>query len=128
LKILLDTCALLWLALDDARFSSKARLAFEDPENEVFLSVVSAWEISLKHSVGKLILPKAPDQWIPERREKYLLATLPLEEAAALHETKLPRLHNDPFDRMLMCQSIVHGMAILTPDPEILKYPVHTLW
>jgi len=127
-KVLLDTCAFLWLALDNPQLSEKARRTFTDPGYEIYLSVISAWEITVKYSRGRLNLPQPPAVLIPEWRENRGILSLPLEETAALYESRLPRLHQDPFDRMLICQSIIHGMALLTPDPEIMKYPVHTLW
>lgn len=127
-KILLDTCTFLWLALDDPKLSERARRLFSDPGNEIYLSVISAWEMTVKHSAGRLVLPQPPAALIPEWREKRGIFSLPFEETAAVYEGRLPRFHGDPFDRMLICQSIVHGMAILTPDPEITKYTVHTLW
>jgi PIN domain nuclease of toxin-antitoxin system len=127
-KILLDTCTFLWLALDDHQLSQNARDHFTNPGNEVYVSSVTAWEISVKHSLGRLVLPRSPIELLPDWRGKCGISALPLEEEAALYEGRLPRLHNDPFDRMLICQSIVHGMALLTPDPDISKYSVHTLW
>ena len=127
-KILLDTCTFLWLALDDPKLSESARHLFSDPGNEIYLSAISVWEITVKHSAGRLTLPRLPLELISEWREKRGILPLPLEEQAAAYESRLPRLHGDPFDRMLICQSIVHGLAILTPDPDITKYPVHTLW
>ncbi len=127
-KILLDTCTFLWLALDDPKLSENARRLFTDPGNEVYLSVVSAWEMTIKYSAGRLVLPKPPSELIAQWREKRDIVSLPLEEVAAVYESRLPRLHGDPFDRLLICQSIVHGMAMLTPDTEITKYPIHTLW
>jgi PIN domain nuclease of toxin-antitoxin system len=126
--ILLDTCTFLWLALDDPKLSEKARRLFTDPGNEVYLSAVSVLEITVKHSTGRLSLSKPPLELIQEWRENREILSLPLEETAALYESRLPRLHGDPFDRMLICQSIVHGLAILTPDADIARYPVHTLW
>ena len=128
MKILLDTCSFLWLALDNPKLSENARDIFSNPGNEVHLSVVSVWEIVVKHSLGRLPLPITPHALIPDWREKRGILSLPMEETAALYESRLPRLHTDPFDRMLICQSIVHGLAILTPDPDITRYPVHTLW
>jgi PIN domain nuclease of toxin-antitoxin system len=128
LKVLLDTCAFLWLALDNAQLSQTARTLFVNPSNEIYLSVISTWEITLKYSMGRLALPKPPADLIPEWREKRSIFSLPFEEPASLYENRLPRLHNDPFDRMLICQSIVHGLALLTPDAEINRYSVHTIW
>jgi PIN domain nuclease of toxin-antitoxin system len=127
-KILLDTCSFLWFVLDRPQLSDRARNLFSNPNNDIFLSVISAWEITVKNSAGRLPLPKPPSEFVPEWREKHGISILPLEEIAAVYESRLPRLHNDPFDRMLICQSIVHGLALLTPDHEINQYAVHTLW
>jgi PIN domain nuclease of toxin-antitoxin system len=127
-KLLLDTCTFLWILMDAPELSGLARERFRNPDNEVFLSSVSAWEIALKHSLGSLPLPDRPERLVPEAREKHGIEALPLEEAAALHVARLPGLHRDPFDRMLVCQGIVHGLVVLTPDPLIAQYPVPTAW
>lgn len=128
MKLLLDTCTFLWIALGSDELSSAARSAFRDPANDVFLSVVSAWEIALEYSVGKLPLPDAPARYLPGVRARHGIAPLPLDEGAALQLPKLPDLHRDPFDRMLVCQAIAHGLEIVTPDAAISQYPVRTLW
>lgn len=99
-----------------------------DPENELFLSAVSSWEIAVKHSLGRLPLPEAPERYVPAQRILRGIDALLLDEEAALHISRLPNLHRDPFDRMLVCQALVGGMMIVTPDPEIARYPVRTLW
>lgn len=101
---------------------------FVDPENEVFLSAVSVWEISVKHGLGRLPLPEPPERFVPLQRERHGIDVLPLEEEAALYLNRLPSSHRDPFDRMLICQAIVHGMVILTPDELVTQYPVLSIW
>ena len=128
MKLLLDTCTLIWLATAPKRVSDKAKQLFTDPDNDPFLSAVSCWEISLKYATGKLKLPEPPAQLVRAYRDQYRINAFPLDEESALYVPKLPRLHADPFDRMLICQSIIHGMAILTPDESITQYPVHTIW
>jgi len=127
-KVLLDTCTALWLAADSDELSKRAKTLFEAPANEIYLSAVSAWEISLKYSIGKLPLPSSPDEFVPELRERGRMESLPLNEEATLQLFRLPELHRDPFDRMLICQAIAGGMTLLTPDPEIRRYPVSTAW
>jgi PIN domain nuclease of toxin-antitoxin system len=127
-RLLLDTCTFLWLAWDAPELSPKARALFRDPANEVFLSVVSCWEIALKASLGKLPLPGDPARLVPDLRERHGVLSLPLDEATALHVARLPPLHRDPFDRMLVCQAITGGLTILTPDPLVSAYPVLTDW
>jgi len=108
--------------------SPQARNIFVDPDNEVYLSVVSAWEIAVKHAAGRLPLPESPERFVPAERRRHGIDTLELDEETALHLARLPALHRDPFDRMLVCQAIVHGLVILGPDSHITQYPVRTAW
>jgi PIN domain nuclease of toxin-antitoxin system len=128
MKLLLDTCTFLWLAADADGLSRQARELFRDPAHEVYLSSVAAWEIGVKYALGRLPLPAAPERFVPSQREHHGISELPLDEESVLQAHRLPSLHRDPFDRMLICQAIVHGMAILTPDPLIAQYPVRILW
>ena len=98
------------------------------PDNEVYLSVVSAWEIALKHAAGRLPLPESPERFVPAERRRHGIDTLGLDEETALHLGRLPPLHRDPFDRMLVCQAIVHGLVILGPDTLITQYPIRAAW
>jgi PIN domain nuclease of toxin-antitoxin system len=125
---LLDTATFLWLVAGSPKLSPAARDAIGNPENEVFLSAVSGWEIAIKHGLGRLPLPRPPEKFVPAECEKAGVASLPLDEESALHVHRLPRLHRDPFDHMLVCQAIVHGLLLLTPDPQIARYPVRTSW
>jgi PIN domain nuclease of toxin-antitoxin system len=118
----------LLIAGDAAALSPRARMLFRDPGNEVYLSAVSGWEIAVKHGLGRLVLPTAPDRFVPEQREAHGIVPLALDEESVLQVTRLPDLHRDPFDRMLVCQAIAHGLVILTPDPLIARYPVRTVW
>jgi PIN domain nuclease of toxin-antitoxin system len=118
----------LWLNLDAPELSTQARELCLAPENELWLSVVSTWEIALKQMLGRLPLPGPAAQYVPTRREANAIASLDLDEEAVLQLPKLPRLHSDPFDRILVCQAITHGLAIVTPDEYLRRYPVRTLW
>jgi PIN domain nuclease of toxin-antitoxin system len=89
---------------------------------------VSVWEILVKHRAGKLPLPEPPEQLIPAARRLRGIEALPLDEEAALHGSRLPMLHRDPFDRLLIAQTIAHSLTIVTPDPLIAQYPVRILW
>lgn len=128
MRLLLDTCTFLWIAAGSAQLSKRASRLFADPSNEVFLSVVSTWEIAVKHSLGRLPLPAPLLEFIPAQREAHGISTLPLSEEEALYLPRIPKLHRDPFDHMLICQAIVHGFAVLTPDPLISQYPIRTVW
>jgi PIN domain nuclease of toxin-antitoxin system len=126
-NVLLDTCTFLWLAGGEP-LSPDAAAAVRDPSHEVFLSAVSSWEIVTKYRGGKLPLPEPPDKLIPTERRLRGITALPFDEAAALQGLKLPPLHRDPFDRMLIAQAIAGGLAIVTPDPAIAQYPVRVIW
>lgn len=126
--LLLDTCAFLWIVGGDATLSARSREAFVNPENEVFLSAASAWEIAVKHRLGRLPLPEAPALFVPVQRAAHGIEALPIDEESALHVAKLSDLHRDPFDRMLVAQAIVGGLVLVTPDDAIRQYPVRTLW
>ena len=128
MRLLLDTCTFLWLTEDAPSLSVVAREAFADPDHEVFLSAVSAWEIAVKHQLGRLPLPDPPDIFVPWQREHHGINALPLTEPAPMQLTRLPQHHRDPFDRLLICQAIAESLVLLTPDPEIRRYPVRTLW
>jgi PIN domain nuclease of toxin-antitoxin system len=127
MRILLDTCEFLWLVAGDARLSLPVASAVRDPQNGVFLSVVSFWEICLKHGLGKLPLPQRPAQWVPMQREKHLIAALALDETAVAELSGLPGLHRDPFDRMLVCQAKAHGLTLASSDFLVRQYSVALL-
>lgn len=128
MRCLLDTCTFLWIIVGANELSPSAKALFANPANEMLLSVVSIWELSIKHALGKLPLPSPMDRFLVEQRERHGISVLPLHEGAVLHLHKLPRLHGDPFDRMLICQAIEHDCLLLTPDPLITQYPVRAQW
>jgi PIN domain nuclease of toxin-antitoxin system len=128
MRILLDTVTFLWTVSDAPDLSEEARSLFVDPDNEIYLSSVSAWEIVVKHSLGKLPLPETPEKFIPTQRKQHGIDALSLDEETTLYLTRLPVLHKDPFDRMLVCQAVVQHLVILTPDELITQYPVRTIW
>ena len=127
MRLLLDTHVFLWFITGDSRLSSTLAATIRDPGNEVYLSTVSVWECIVKHQLGKLPLPEAPDSYLHKQRERHLIMTLPFDERSAAELAKLPRLHADPFDRMLICQATCHGMVLATVDPAIRAYPLATL-
>jgi PIN domain nuclease of toxin-antitoxin system len=127
-RLLLDTCTFLWIVSGSDQLSARARAEFSDPGNEVFLSVVSAWEVAVKHRLGRLPLPAPPTEFVPAQRADHGIDDLPLDEESALQLARLPDLHKDPFDRMLVCQAVVHGLLLLTPDQSIRQYSVRTAW
>jgi PIN domain nuclease of toxin-antitoxin system len=128
LKLLLDTCTFLWLNSDLSRIPERVRRLCADENNQLYLSAVSAWEIAVQHRAGKLKLRLAPQEYVTQYRAANGISGLRFREDDAFHLPKLPMLHKDPFDRMLICQAIARGMTILTPDEKIARYPVLTTW
>jgi PIN domain nuclease of toxin-antitoxin system len=128
MRLLVDTCTFLWIATGDARLSDRARELFRASENDVWLSAVSAWEISVKHKLGKLPLPEPPHTFVPKVRTQHLIESLEIDEESTLGLRHLPDHHRDPFDRMLICQALTHNLQLLTPDPLVTQYPVRTVW
>ncbi|MCE7872943.1 type II toxin-antitoxin system VapC family toxin [bacterium CPR1] len=112
MRLLLDTCAFLWLAEGDSAASPACREAYLAEANEVLLSSVSAWEIAVKFRLGKLPLPAAPDLYVANLRQRMGVKALPLVERDALHVANLPDLHKDPFDRMLVCQALLQRKQV----------------
>lgn len=127
MKLLLDTHIFLWFITADARLSKLFRDAIQNPNNEVFLSVVSLWEITVKYKLGKLPLPQSPDAYIPAQRRKHQIKSLPLHETSVKELVNLPALHRDPFDRILICQALASNLTIVTVDSQIQSYAVSYL-
>lgn len=130
MNYLLDTSAFLWFILDSPQLPDRTRHIIADVHNEVYLSVVSVWEILVKHRLGKLPLPGKdhPASFIRAERMRHEIETLPLDEQAVAQIANIPDHHRDPFDRMLICQAISQGMVLVTPDRVINRYPVRTFW
>ena len=126
MRLLLDTCTFIWLMTGERALPVHVRAALQ--EGDVLLSAASAWEIAIKSAKGTLRLSQPPERLVPLTRDRYALTALPLDEESALHVAKLPRLHADPFDRILVSQAIVHGLTIVTPDPLVTQYPARTMW
>lgn len=124
MRLLLDTHIFLWFIAADARLPKLFRDAIRDPNNEVFLSVVSQWESIVKYQLGKLPLPQSPEIYIPVQRRKHQIKSLPLYEASIKELINLPDLHRDPFDRILICQALANDLTIVTSDSQVKSYAV----
>lgn len=94
----------------------------------MFLSSASACEIATKHTLGRLRLPQSPERYIATMREQHGIEPLSIDEESVLQTTRLPGLHRDPFDRLLVCQAIVNGLTFLTPDSLMSQYPARVMW
>lgn len=128
MKLLLDTCTFLWILEGSDKLSNESKKQFLDSHNQVFLSVISVWEIMVKFKLGRLPLPSSPRSFIAKQRETHGIESISLEETSIWQIENLPLYHKDPFDRMLIAQAIDQGLAILTPDELITQYPVKTMW
>ncbi len=127
MRVLLDTHVLLWAASAPEELKDEARDAIENRENEIFVSAATAWEIAIKVGLGKLTIPGDAAVWLPARVRSLGFAFLAIEAAHALAVGALPKIHADPFDRMMIAQSQCEGLIFATRDSESLKYPVRSL-
>lgn len=124
MNILLDTHIFLWFISADRHLPEPIRHAIQDPTNDVYLSVVSVWEVIVKHQLGKLQLPAAPESYVPAQRERHRITSLPVDEASVMNLPRLPSFHRDPFDRMLICQALEHDLVVATVDRAMFGYTV----
>ncbi|MFZ4657018.1 MAG: type II toxin-antitoxin system VapC family toxin [Caldilineaceae bacterium] len=127
MKLLLDTHTFLWFVNDDTRLSSSAAALLES-ENDVLVSLVSLWEIAIKYSLGKLALPAPYEEFVAQQILANEIDVLPIQIAHLTAVSQLPFHHNDPFDRLLIAQSIVEGVPIISIDSIFDRYSVRRLW
>lgn len=128
MKLLLDTCAFVWLVSASDQLGPQARRRLDAHDADLCLSDVSVWELCLKWQAGKLRLPAPPRLWVERQAELWQLERIPLAVEHYYRTTELPDLHRDPFDRLLVAQAIERGMTLVTPDDQVRRYPVATLW
>lgn len=127
MKLLLDTHIFLWYITGDERLPEKLQKEIRLEENEVYLSVISLWEVIVKYQLGKLHLPTPPETYIPEQRDKHFIKSMELTEEDISKLSTLPLIHRDPFDRMLICQALSRSLAIVTVDEHIRQYSIKIL-
>jgi PIN domain nuclease of toxin-antitoxin system len=127
MKLLVDTNVLLWLANDPSRIANATLKTMQDGANELLVSVISAWEIAVKQSIGKLKLPGPAEEWLPEMLERSGLRAVEPGLAAALRVRTLPWHHRDPFDRLLIAHAMEDGYTIVTRDRAFGAYDVPVL-
>ena len=122
MKLLLDTHVLLWAAADSQRLSTAAKNLIADHGNSLIFSVASIWEVVVKHMLGRADFRAAP----AKLRASLLAngyAEVSIASAHALAIRQLPSIHKDPFDRMLVAQTIVEEATLVTADPTVARYP-----
>jgi PIN domain nuclease of toxin-antitoxin system len=127
MRLLLDTHIFIWYITADDRLPIEVRDSIRDPANELYLSAASVWEAVIKHALGKLPLPAPPAEYLPQQRQAHRIASLPVEEGAFPHLAGLPPLHRDPFDRILIAQTLQHGMRLVSVDEAVRGYSVPLL-
>lgn len=128
MKALLDTHTFLWWNSDDPQLSESAREIIAEGQNELFLSAASAWEIAIKAGRGRLVLPESPEVYVPSRMTLHRIQGLPIQLSHSLRVFDLPDIHNDPFDRLLIAQSQMESIPIISRDTFIAQYAVEILW
>jgi len=128
MRYLLDTHTFLWWIVDSDLLSKRVRDIMSDGANTLYLSAASGWEIAIKADLGRIQLPDEPGKVIPEQMSLNTVVGLPIQMSHALHVHSLPKHHRDPFDRMLVAQSQLEELPILTSDPQIAKYEVDVVW
>ena len=114
--------------LGDLRLSETSRRFIADGGNELFVSAASAWEIAIKAGRGSLILPAPPAEYLATRLRLHHFQPLPVQVSHAVQVFTLPDIHRDPFDRLLVAQSQLEGLPLLTGNPEIRQYAVEIIW
>ena len=124
MKFIIDTHCWLWWIAEPEKLGEHARNQIEDRNNIILFSTASSWEIAIKYAIGKLELKEPPEQFVPKRLARDAISSLPIEQIHALHVAGLPHHHKDPFDRMIISQSQVERIPIMTVDPQFNLYDV----
>ena len=128
LRVLLDTHAFLWWVADSTKLSPPAHRAISDEDNDVFVSAASAWEIATKHHLGKLPGAEAVALDIVGTIDDQGFDELPIRVEEAARAGALPRVHRDPFDRMLIAQAMTHNLLLVSIEARFDQYGVDRLW
>jgi PIN domain nuclease of toxin-antitoxin system len=128
MRLLLDTHTFLWFAWDDPQLSRAANDLIEDGSNQGFVSAASVWEMAIKVGTGKLVLAKPLDRFLDEHLDVNEIEVLPIERRHSTYVASLPLHHRDPFDRMLVAQSIIEAMPLVSADPALDAYGITRLW
>lgn len=128
MRLLVDTCTLIWLVAEPCRLSRRVAATIDAADTELWLSDCSVWELCLKWETQKIRLPEPPRRWVDDQVRQWGLKPLMIERSHLYRVVELPQHHRDPFDRLLVAQAIEAGLTIATPDEQVHRYPVATLW
>ena len=125
---LLDTAPLIYLMGQENSVPVAVRRELADPRSEVYYSQISLWEIQIKYQLGKLPMSDKPAVVLPRELDRYGFKKLDLSDAAIFGLSRLPSVHRDPFDRLLIVQAKLTGSVLVSPDKIFSQYPVTVLW
>jgi PIN domain nuclease of toxin-antitoxin system len=128
MNLLLDTHTLLWFVLGDEQLSAAARQLIEDATNPKFVSPAAYWEIAIKISIGKYALNEPYETFLDRAIRQNGFLILPIEPRHTALLINMPFHHRDPFDRLIIAQAVVEGLAIVSADPVFDAYSVQRLW
>ena len=128
MKVLLDTHALLWLLLEPAKLSRRARILLSDTDTEMLVSSATAWEIATKHRLGKLEHAADVVRGHAQHLRTALATELLISSAHALLAGGFRNAHKDPFDRLIASQSTLEGIPLVSNDRAFDEFPVTLLW
>jgi PIN domain nuclease of toxin-antitoxin system len=127
-RVLVDTHTFIWDLLDDHRSSKLARELLRSDQHELIFSLVSLWEIAIKMKLGKLNSIGSSVSYIRDQMKDYGMELLPLRYEHILQLEMLPLHHSDPFDRLLVAQSLTESLPILSADKLLSAYPAKLIW
>jgi PIN domain nuclease of toxin-antitoxin system len=128
MKLLLDTHVFIWLNTDTSKISRQAIGLCENPSNQLYFSIVSAWEIQIKQQLGKLQLQIPLQDMIQSQRLMNNLSILPIELSHIYALQSLQFYHNDPFDRLIVAQTFVEEMILVSADNQLSQYDIKVIW
>ena len=128
MRVLLDTHAFLWFVLGDAKLSHTARSYIEEPQNDKLISPASYWEIAIKISLGKYILPQSYEDFMREGIDGNGFIILPIGPRHTAAVADLPFHHRDPFDRLIIAQAKIEQIAVVSADSDFDAYRVTRIW
>ena len=126
-RYLIDTHIFIWADSDPQKLSPQVRSIIQNPQNQIYLSTVSLWEMQIKHNLGKLELSIPLSQIISDIKNEQLYNLLDIQAKHILSLEQLPDIHKDPFDRLLIAQANTEHMILITDDTKIVQYPVNIL-
>jgi PIN domain nuclease of toxin-antitoxin system len=128
MRLLLDTQAIIWYVDQDHLLSTTAHVAITDPQNDLLVSAATIWEIAIKVAIKKLSLSLPYRQWMTKAIADLSLTLLPITVESADVLTSLPHHHGDPFDRLIIAQSITDGVQVVSADAQFDSYGISRLW